>query len=397
MRPLAAATRFRAAMWRRIVSSAIVAAMLGVLALPASAGAFLYWANAGTNSIGRANVDGSGVNQSFISGLNTPIGVSVDSQHIFWANFNTNHIGRANRDGTGVNPNFIPVAGQPLYVASDGTHVYWSNQDTGDVGRANVDGSGVDDSLIPAPTFIEDAEGVAVDGSYVYWTQTFGNIGRANLDGTGPNFNFAPTPTFPEGVAVDAAHIYWADFGGGTGVGRASINGMDSNPSFIATTDPLHGIAVDGAHIFWANQNTSTIQRANLDGSDVTPSFIAATAPEGVAVDPLPSNEITFGKLKRNKRKGTARLSVEVKGPGVLELAGKGLVKQRPARTTRRARLAAKTVAAAGTVKLLIKAKGGKKRKLNRKGRVKVTANVTFTPTFGLPATNSRKIRLRKL
>ena len=39
-----------------------------------------------------------------------------------------------------------------------------------------------------------------------------------------------------------------------------------------------------------------------------------------------PSNSFSFGKLKRNKRRGTATLTVEVPGPGTLALSGKGLV-----------------------------------------------------------------------
>ena len=56
-----------------------------------------------------------------------------------------------------------------------------------------------------------------------------------------------------------------------------------------------------------------------------------------------------------------------------------------------------RAVTAAGKVKLRIKAKGRKRHKLNRTGRVKVAAKVTYTPTFGLPATKTRKIRLGKL
>jgi hypothetical protein len=42
---------------------------LATLALAARADAFVYWANDEANTIGRANLDGSGVEQSFISGL----------------------------------------------------------------------------------------------------------------------------------------------------------------------------------------------------------------------------------------------------------------------------------------------------------------------------------------
>ncbi len=64
---------------------------------------FVYWANLGTNTIGRANLDGSSPNPSFITGASNPSGVAVDSGHIYWANNGANTIGRASLDGTGVN------------------------------------------------------------------------------------------------------------------------------------------------------------------------------------------------------------------------------------------------------------------------------------------------------
>jgi hypothetical protein len=47
-------------------------------------------------------------------------------------------------------------------------------------------------------------------------------------------------------------------------------------------------------------------------------------------------------------------------------------------------------------VELTIRAEGKKKRKLNKRGKVKVSPNVTYTPTGGDPATQSRKLKLRK-
>jgi streptogramin lyase len=37
----------------------------------------VYWANAGGGAIGRANLDGTGANQSFIGGASFPFGVAV--------------------------------------------------------------------------------------------------------------------------------------------------------------------------------------------------------------------------------------------------------------------------------------------------------------------------------
>ena len=48
---------------------ALLAALLVLpLALAPRAEAFIYWANFNTDSIGRAKLDGSGVNQVFITG-----------------------------------------------------------------------------------------------------------------------------------------------------------------------------------------------------------------------------------------------------------------------------------------------------------------------------------------
>ena len=104
------------------------------------------------------------------------------------------------------------------------------------------------------------------------------------------------------------------------------------------------------------------------------------------------SNRFSFGKLKRKRKKGTATLPVTVPGPGTLSLRGKGVVKQRPARAARTS--ADRPASAAGTVKLLIKAMGKAKRKLNRKGKVLVKVRVTYIPTGGAPNTKTKKVKL---
>jgi Ca2+-binding RTX toxin-like protein len=107
-------------------------------------------------------------------------------------------------------------------------------------------------------------------------------------------------------------------------------------------------------------------------------------APSGPGGGNGPSNDFTFGKVRKNKRKGTAKLPVELPGPGTLELAGKGL---RP--TTKEA-------AAAGEVELKVKAKGKKKKRLNSKGKAKVKPAVAYTPTGGAPNTQETKVKLVK-
>jgi len=101
------------------------------------------------------------------------------------------------------------------------------------------------------------------------------------------------------------------------------------------------------------------------------------------------SNSFTLGRITRNKKKGTATLTVDVPNPGDLTAKGKGV-------KAAGAAVISKTVTAPGAVELLIAAKGKKKRKLNKTGRMKLNANITYTPTGGDPSTQSIKVKLKK-
>jgi hypothetical protein len=108
------------------------------------------------------------------------------------------------------------------------------------------------------------------------------------------------------------------------------------------------------------------------DGSDVG------------AVEFQPSNALALGKLKMNKKKGTATLTVFLPQPsaGSLTLQGKGLKTQTMAITGQ------------GQVKLKVIGKGRVKKALRKKGKRKVQINVTYAPTGNSAATQSRRAKL---
>lgn len=97
---------------------------------------------------------------------------------------------------------------------------------------------------------------------------------------------------------------------------------------------------------------------------------------------PAIANKIQFGKLTRNREKGTATLLVTVPGPGALTLSGKGVKK-----VSRRAR-------AAGKLSLPIKAIGKARRKLTRSGSAKLELKLTFLPDGGTTGTGNRSVKL---
>jgi hypothetical protein len=372
--------------------AALLAALLALtLALAPRAEAYVYWGEtarsggAPDGTIGRANPDGTRVDQDFIptSGCDVAVGPS----HIYWTaggeragSEEMAKIGRAQLDGGGANQSFIENAGfAPYALAVDASHLYWINGPvlggTGSIARANLDGTDADLHFMR----VDQANGLAVDAAHVYWSDVRSRpptIARANLDGTGVEPDFV-TNAGPGRLAVSDKHIYW----GGVSIGRANLDGTGVDRRFIAAAG-AYEVAVDAAHIYWTNYYDGTIGRANLDGTGVDRSFITGLRyPCGVAVDALPG----FGKVKRNKKRGTARLTVAVPGPGQLKLA-----------STRKVKGAEKRVEAEGREKLPVTPKGKAKKQLNRRGKAKVKAKLTYAPDGGEPNMQSKQVKLIK-
>src|SRR5207248_9225609 len=141
-----------------------------------------------------------------------PLGMAVDGSHVYWANF-YGGIGRADLDGQNVNQSFITGYANPAGVAIDGSHIYWANVNSSTIGRADLDGQNVNQNFITGLYF---PNGVAVDGSHVYWANSLQGgrenttIGRADLDGQNVNQNFITSPR-PHALADDALHTYCAN------------------------------------------------------------------------------------------------------------------------------------------------------------------------------------------
>jgi hypothetical protein len=98
-----------------------------------------------------------------------------------------------------------------------------------------------------------------------------------------------------------------------------------------------------------------------------------ATAPAG----------FRFAKVIVNRRRGTARLQLEVSGPGRLALKG--------------AILRDRMVDAGGTVMLRIVPKAAQRQLLNRTGHLSLKLTVSFEPLAGEPSSRSLTVRLKKL
>jgi hypothetical protein len=191
--------------------------------------------------------------------------------------------------------------------------------------------------------------GIAFDGDNAYVTEDSpGN--RVTTLASGPAFvdAFGADVIPGDGTAFEVCTTSCKTGLGGTGPG---------------TIDGPQGIAIDGGGRLYVAE--TDINRVEVFEE---------------------SNEFEFGKVKRNKRKGTAKLPVEVPGPGDVALAKTAKVKGD----------SEEVVGTAGTATLNVKARGKAKKKLTEKGKAKVRAVVTFTPLGGDPGTEAQKIKLKK-
>jgi hypothetical protein len=401
-----------------ILGAAVLAALFLLIAPRNANGNFVYWSNQDpSTTIGRAKINGTGVNDAFITGLSGPQGVATDSRYIYWADSGAGQIGRANLDGSGVNESFItlPAGRAPLGVAvTPASGIYWGSNGVAGarVGHANIDGTNPDDDFVPLPGGASVC-GVAADQSFVYWLDDSNNqIGRATLSGGDPLPNFALLPSSGCGVAVDSSYLYW---GAGNSVGRLPVGGGDADSNFIPFPgggSGATGVAVQPQYIFWAaNGGTPAnnhIGRANLNGSSPNPTLISGLG-DPQLISAAPSNKITVNSVKKKKKKGTATIDAKVPGPGQVTLnqtsappdvnAVEAGVKQ-----------VGLTITQASSFKLAVKPTGKTAKKLNKqvkkqlrkkrkaKAKASVTVFIHFVPAgvAGVPNTEQRKITFVK-
>jgi hypothetical protein len=119
---------------------------------------------------------------------------------------------------------------------------------------------------------------------------------------------------------------------------------------------------------------------------DVT---LTGTASGGAATSAVAKLQVVeptigIGRPRLNRKKGTALLPVTVPDSGILTLRGRGLrsLQRRPP--------------GAQTLRIPIKARGKAKDRLERRGRVRVVAQLEYRPVLGVPVTARKMIVLRR-
>jgi sugar lactone lactonase YvrE len=107
---------------------------------------------------------------------------------------------------------------QPGAIALDAENAYWvtdgtfsGNTSSGLVLKSPLGGGTI--TTLASGLQNSSARGIAVDASYVYWTNSdSGTVMKVPRCG-GPTTTLASGQTHPAAIAVDATSVYWANSG----------------------------------------------------------------------------------------------------------------------------------------------------------------------------------------
>ncbi len=263
----------------------------------------------------------------------------------------------------------VPADSNPFQIAIGpaGESAYVTNFDSAKISQYDID---PDDGELAAMTPATVAAG----------TQPAGIAVRPDTIGPRTTINSGPSGTVgsPNARFTFSANEPGSSF-------RCRLDGG----AFSSCSSPkVYGGVADGIHGFsvratdpWDNTGPTATRNWTIDTSEPPP---PPPTP--------PSNEFSFGDVKKNKKKGTAKLTVIVPGPGALELEGKKVKDVTEEVGGAAARGAQPDIEA----KLKVKAAGKAKKKLKQKGKAKVKADVTYTPTGGDPNTQGARVKLVK-
>ncbi|MFC1610356.1 hypothetical protein ACFL6C_05310 [Myxococcota bacterium] len=170
----------------------------------------------------------------------------VDSSHIYWVNTLEGTVCRMSRRG-GRTLILADDPHNPKRLTLDDDFVYWTNEQQ--ILRVSKTGG---DVLVLATGEGGMRGGVAVDKSYVYWSDNFSKtINRVPKKG-GAVSVVASGLSNPLDLVVDEKSVYWVDIGDAL-VMMSPVNG--GRPQVLAQGGAPRRIALDQTFVYWTDSS----------------------------------------------------------------------------------------------------------------------------------------------
>lgn len=205
-----------------------------------------------------------------------PQEIAATNRYLYWTDPAAGAIGRANLDGSGVDNRFIEDLGEPTGITTDGTHLYWGDRATDTIGRANLDGSAVRADWIDS---IADPTGLAISvpvlsastDSFAFGDQAVGSIGapqRVTFQNRGENV------LLPSGVRT-ANRQWWAENASDFLVSYDGCTGIALAPGARCTVEARFAPSATGARSAELHLTSNALPQSPavvaLTGTGVTP------------------------------------------------------------------------------------------------------------------------------
>eukprot|EP00106_Octopus_bimaculoides_P021308 XP_014788750.1 PREDICTED: low-density lipoprotein receptor-related protein 4-like [Octopus bimaculoides] len=204
-----------------------------------------------------------------VGNLQNVVAVEWDSNanSVFWTDVSTDTIGRAQWDGSQSEIIIGSSLDSPAGLAIDwvGNKLYWTDQGTNIIEVANSDGMY---RKVLIWEKLDKPRDIVVEpyARYLFWTN-WGRepkIERAGMDGNGRTVLVSSNLTLPNGLSVDVKtnRLYWTDAGTQT-IESATLDGLYRKVIIGVGLPHPFGLVVYGEFIFWTDWDTKSVQMAS--------------------------------------------------------------------------------------------------------------------------------------
>jgi hypothetical protein len=249
-----------------------------------SDGIYAYWQRLDDSTLQRTWVGGGAQLDSIASGGAMTVRQSLiqDEWWLYWADLDGIH--RVAKWTPGSVFDIVPGVSPNAGLAVDETYVYWTEggPGTGSIKRHPKDGGGV--TGIVANAGLSQPRYIAVDGTHLYWAETGARIRKKpKAGGAISTISEADVSYEPRSLAIDETRVFWTDSAGpgGERVRRALKTGNTAESLAVGLTN-AHSISLDAEYVYFADNNGIQRLLKDADAQQVDLSWIALEVTQGI-------------------------------------------------------------------------------------------------------------------